>query len=119
LKALIKLYIPVIIAVLLLQGCAKNQGEQYVKVHKMLVNLQTYTATAEIIVRDNKLIENYVVKQYFKYPDRYRLVVLSPDDIRGKTTIYDGDRVYIYQPRIKQLYIMENFTILKNCGQSF
>jgi outer membrane lipoprotein-sorting protein len=112
----IKIFIPVVIAVILLQGCKKQVGSEFLKAQKMLGGLETYTVTAEIIVRGNKVVENYVVKQYFKYPDRYRLEVVSPGDKCGKVTIYDGQRIVIYHPQIKQVYIMENFKEVEETG---
>lgn len=108
LKAL-KMFIPFVILVLLAQGCGKPQESKFSKAGKMLAGLETYTVTAEIIVRGNKLTESYFVKQYFKYPDRYRLEALNQGDREGKVTIYDGEKIMIYQPQIKQLIIMTNF----------
>lgn len=105
----IKIYILLVILVLLVQGCAKPEKDKFSDVHKMLAGLETYTVTAEIIVKGNKLTESYFVKQYFKYPDRYRLEVLNQGPREGTVTIYDGQKIIIYQPIIKQLYIMENF----------
>jgi len=100
----------------LISGCKKTGGSDISKVHKMLSELHTYTATAEIIVRGNKLVGSYVVKQYFKYPDRYRLEVLSPEDKKGKTTLYDGSKIWIYHPGINQTYTMEDFKEVEETG---
>lgn len=105
----VKIYILPVILVLLIGGCGKPGENKFANAHRMLAGLQTYTVTAEIIVRGNKLTESYFVKQYFKYPDRYRLEVLNQGEREGKTTVYDGEKIIIYQPLIKQLYIMENF----------
>lgn len=102
-------YIQIAALILLMQGCGKRPEDEYAKVNKMLAGMDTYTTTAEIIVRGGKNIESYVLKQYFKYPDKYRIEVVSPPDKQGKTTVYDGVRLKIYQPRINQLYVMENY----------
>lgn len=116
LKRLYILFIPVIIAGLILQGCTRYGGDDFSKIHRMLAGLENYTATAEIIVRGNKMVGSYVVKQYFKYPDRYRLEVISPEDKKGKTTLYDGERIWIHNPQINQTYIMENFKEVEETG---
>lgn len=103
------IYIIAAVLSLLLFGCAKPGDDDLSKIHKMLSGIEAYTATAEIMVRSNKAVENYVVKQYFKYPDRYRLEVVSPDDKKGKVTLYDGEKIWINHPQINQSYIMENF----------
>lgn len=91
-------------------------GDDYSKAHKMLSGIDTYTTTAEIIVRGNKMVESYIVKQYFKYPDKYRLVVLGPEDKKGKTTVYDGSKLWIYHPQINQVFTMENVKELDETG---
>jgi len=103
------IYIIAAILITLLQGCAKPGDDDLSKVHKMLSGIETYTAVAEIIVNGNKAVENYVVKQYFKYPDKYRLEVISPDDKKGKVTLYDGEKIWIHHPQINQTYTMETF----------
>lgn len=116
LKGLLKIYIPIIVMTVFFQGCTKPEENEFSKVHKMLSGLENYTVTAEIIVRGNKLVGNYVVKQYFKYPDKYRLEVVSPEDKKGKVTLYDGERIWIHNPVINQTYVMENFKEVEECS---
>lgn len=115
-KRLLVIYILIAIISLVLQGCVGSEGDDYSKVHKMLAELETYTTTAEIIVRGNKMVGSYMVKQYFKYPDRYRLEVISPEDKKGKVTLYDGSKVWIHNPQIDQTYVMENFKEVEETG---
>ena len=98
-----------VVMIFLFQGCSKPGNDDFSKVHKMLSGLEAYTVTAEIMVRGNKAVENYIVKQQFKYPDKYRLEVLRPIDKKGKITIYDGSKIWIFHPQINQSYCMENF----------
>lgn len=109
LKKLLIAFIQIAVLMLFVQGCSKQVGNEYAKVNRMLADMDTYTTRAEIIVKGTKNVESYVVKQYFKYPDRYRIEVISPPDKQGKITIYDGVNLKIYQPSIKQLYVMENY----------
>lgn len=94
---------------LIFAGCSNHSSEEYLKVNDMLLKMDTYITKAEIIVNGNKMVESYMVKQYFKYPDKYRIEVLSPPDKQGKITVYDGESLKIYQPQIKQLYVMEDY----------
>ncbi|KPU43405.1 outer-membrane lipoprotein carrier protein [Oxobacter pfennigii] len=111
-----RLYILIILIIILAQGCSKPGEDDFSKAHKMLSGLESYTTTAEIIIRGNKLVGSYIVKQHFKYPDRYRLETVSPDDKRGKITIYDGYGIWIYNPQINQTYTMENFKEVEESG---
>lgn len=101
---------------LLLQGCEKAGQDEYLKANRMLSGIETYTVTAEIVVKGNRTVENYIVKQYFKYPDRYRLEVLSPSDKKGKTTIYDGEKLWIYHPLINQMFVLDNLKEVEEAG---
>jgi outer membrane lipoprotein-sorting protein len=92
-----------------LQGCTRQSAGDFEKAQSMLAGLETYTATAEIIVRGNKLIGTYKIRQYFKYPDKYRLEVIEPTDKTGKVTLYDGERIWIHHPQINQTFTMEGY----------
>lgn len=102
-------FIAIIISMSTLQGCGKSEADGYLKVNRMFSGLKSYTVDAEIIVRGNLASENYKVRQYFKYPDRYRLEVISPSDKTGKVTVCDGERLYIYHPAIDQTYVIEKY----------
>lgn len=89
---------------ILFHGCTGTQKSDYKKVHEMLAGMDTYITKAEIVVHGNKIVENYLVMQYFKYPDKYRLEVLGPKDKEGKITIYDGSSLWIHHPQINQTF---------------
>lgn len=93
---------------LVLKGCESTGKNEFAEVNRMLAGINTYSVTAEIIVQGNRMVENYVVTQYFKYPDKYRLEVLSPADKKGKTTIYDGNKLWIHHPLINQSFELDD-----------
>lgn len=97
-----------IAGILLLHGCTSEGKSEFSKVNRMLAGIDTYTVTAEITVQGNKMLENYIVKQYFKYPDKYRLEAVSPEDKKGKVTVYDGSKLWIYHPQINQMFVLDN-----------
>lgn len=103
-KKLVFICILITITALVLKGCAGDEKKEYAEVNRMLAGINTYSVTAEIIVKGNRLVENYVVTQYYKYPGKYRLEVLSPEDKKGKTTIYDGNKLWIRHPLIGQSF---------------
>lgn len=108
-KKLFFMYIQILMLSIVFMGCGNRAGREYSKVNRMLSGMNTYTVTAEIIVKGNRAVESYIVKQHFKYPDRYRIEVISPAEKQGKVTAYDGTNLWIYQPKIKQFYVLENY----------
>ncbi len=86
----------------ILSGCKESTNEEiYYKLHKKIVGIQSYSCIAQIEACGNKSMKKYTVKHYFKSPSYYKIQVLDPENIKGKVTIYDKDKVIIHHPRIK------------------
>lgn len=115
-KKLSGICILIIFLIFVLQGCTGTEKNEFLNASRMLAGIDTYSVTAEIIVQGNKMAENYVVRQYFKYPDKYRLEVVSPDDKKGKTTVYDGNCLWIYHPLINQMFVLDNLKEVEETG---
>jgi len=116
LKKLLLTVIWIFTICLFIGGCTKPGLDDFSRAHKMLSEMESYTVTAEITLKGDALVGNYIVKQYFRYPDRYRLEALDQDGKVDKITLYDGNKITIYQPLIDQTYIMENFTEVEETG---
>lgn len=98
------------LAVLLLTGCGEKTDEEiFYLAQKQIMGLDTYVCTANITVYGNKTPEQYTVKQWFKAPNKYKIEVQSPEEVKGKTTIYNGKKAFICHPRIGQEWLMEDF----------
>ncbi|WP_432665996.1 hypothetical protein R9X47_06810 [Wukongibacter baidiensis] len=105
-----KSWIITLLMILLLAGCGEKTDEEiFYKAQKQIVSLDTYTCTAEVTVYGNKNAETYTAKQWFKSPDKYRIEIQGPEDVKGKITIYNGKRAWICHPRIGQEWLMEDF----------
>ncbi|HBM79440.1 MAG: outer-membrane lipoprotein carrier protein LolA [Clostridiales bacterium] len=115
-KKLIIIFISVVLAASFLCSCKKSKDDDLSRVYKMIADMNTYSVNAEIIVKGNRTTENYNVKQYFKYPDRYRIEVLSPAERKGKVTAYDGQYLWIYEPWIKQMHVIEKYKETEESG---
>ena len=95
--------------VLLCQGCSPYTEERaYKEVHKKLAGMDSYSCTAEIFTKGNRQPGYFKIKQWFCMPDRYRLEVLEPAVMKGKTTVFDGQRLWMYYPYIDQVLLLED-----------
>lgn len=111
-------------------GCTEKSDKKiFYETQQTLNKIDSYYCEVEIISKGNKNPQEYVMKQWFQKPDKYKLEVLKPDDIKGKITISDGTKAWIYHPAIEQTWIMQNFVnseeqnmflgyFIKNCLES-
>lgn len=91
-------------------GCSIIGANSFEKVSKKLLKLDSYTCEVTMRVANNKSINEYRLKHYFKSPGKYKIEVIEPKELEGQTTIYNGSSSYIYHPRIDQYLITENFS---------
>jgi len=98
--------------VLFLGGCSLNTDEKvFNKVHQRLTGMESYSCIAEVYVKGNKNPGEFKVKQWFEVPNRYRIEVIDPGCMKDKTTVFDGNRIWMYYPYIDQVFLMENVDI--------
>lgn len=91
------------------QGCSPYTEEKaYRDVHRKLSGIETYSCTADIYIKGNKEPGRFITRQWFCMPDKYRLEVLEPEVMRGKTTVSDGQRLWMYYPYIDQVLLLED-----------
>jgi outer membrane lipoprotein-sorting protein len=96
------------ILTLLLGGCGpETEDEIYRRVHQRLAGLKSYMCTVDVYVRGNRAPGQFRMKQWYAVPDRYRIEVLEPDQMKGKTTLFDGQRLWMYYPYIDQVFLLE------------
>lgn len=96
---------------MLLYGCGEKTDESIVyEAHKAITNIEAYSCTAKVTVYGNKEPIVYVMKQWFKKPDMYKIQIVEPEELKDKTTIFNGRKAFISHPRIGQGWMMTNFT---------
>lgn len=97
-----KWIILIFLTIFMLTGCKESTKEEvYFKLQKKLGDIKSYSCIAYVDAKGNKSTKTYVFKHYYKYPDYYKLVVLSPTNIEGLTTIYDKNNILISNPKLK------------------
>jgi len=107
----LKSCILIFLMILLLAGCKEKTNEEiFYSAQKQMIELNTYVCTADITILGNKNPEKYIAKQWFKAPDKYRIEIQSPEEVKGKITIYNGKKAFICHPRIGQEWHINDFS---------
>ena len=92
-------------------GCGVlKHKKNFEEVSKRLLKLKAYTCDVTMRVTNNRSTMEYKLKHFYKNPDKYRVEVLAPEELKGQVTIYNGSSSYIYHSRIDQYLVTENFS---------
>lgn len=104
------IYCIILLTCLLLAGCGQGDtGKSLEQVKEELSKINTYTCDVVMKVTNNRSTMVYKLKHYYKSPDKYRIEVIEPAEMKGQTTISNGTLSYIYHPEIKQYLVTEKF----------
>jgi outer membrane lipoprotein-sorting protein len=76
-------------------GCSKQISEEsaYNKINKLFNNLQSYQCYATIKYISNKNTNCYKVIQSCKTSGEYKIEIVSPTNLAGTTTVFDGNTI--------------------------
>ncbi len=100
----------IIIVCVLMTGCQGLGPSKSLKdVNEKLLELEDYTCDVRLLVTNNRSTMEYKLKHFYKSPDKYRLEIISPLELMGQVTIYNGKSSYIYHPGIRQYLVTEDF----------
>lgn len=106
-----------IIVCLILEGCGLSSPvKSFEEASKRLLKLKTYTCDVTMRVTNNISTMEYRLKHFYKSPDKYRIEVVTPEELQGQVTIYNGSSSYIYHPGIDQFFLTENFSDSVECN---
>ncbi|WP_054644860.1 LolA family protein [Thermoanaerobacter thermocopriae] len=98
------------VIIFFLSGCgtkAKKVKDPFVYIKEQLNKLESYTATANVELYNNKIESKYTVMQFYK-KGKLRLEVLDESGNIDKIIVYDGKRSYVYFARVNQVFVAEN-----------
>lgn len=99
-----------LIAVVVISGCAPKTQRKPEDVQRFLMNLKAYKCDVVLAVTNNRSTNVYKETHLYKYPDKYRIEVTEPNDLKGQTTILNGEKAYIYHPQINTYLETQNFS---------
>nr|WP_294680965.1 hypothetical protein [uncultured Anaerotignum sp.] len=93
---------------LLLGGCCHEKGlSEMEKIQAQLTEMEGYACTATLIRQTENGEKSYETKQYYKSTGEYRLELTAPAAVAGNYTVFDGERICQYNPRVNNSIIKD------------
>ncbi|MEG1284376.1 MAG: germination lipoprotein GerS [Romboutsia sp.] len=92
-------------------GCQKKEStkeEVYAGFQKYISNIKEYSCVAEVEAKGNKSSQIYVMKHDYKKPNYYKLEIVSPKNLKGKSMEYKDNKIIIQNPEIKDIVELPN-----------
>lgn len=92
-------------------GCQKKEStkeELYEEFQKKILTMSSYKCTADVEAVGNKSAHNYVFIHNYNKPDNYKLEVVSPKHLEGKTIEYKKDKIVVKNPDINDTIELPN-----------
>ncbi len=84
-------------------GCQKVESTKekvYENFQKKIITMKSYSCVAEVEVVGNKAPGKYIFIHSYEKPDNYKLEVVEPSHLKGKTIEYKQDKIFISNPDI-------------------
>lgn len=76
-------------------------------IQKQLAEMEGYTCTATLTRTNDRGEQTYETKQYCKSTGEYRLELTAPENVAGNYTVFDGERICQYNPRLDSSIIRD------------
>ena len=89
-------------------ACSREESlSELESIQKQLAEMEGYTCTATLTRTNDRGEQTYETKQYYKSTGEYRLELLAPENVAGNYTIFDGERICQYNPRLDSSIIKD------------
>ena len=69
-------------------------------IQKRLTEMEGYACTATLTRTNSRGTQTYETKQYYKSTGEYRLELTAPEQAAGNYTVFDGEKICQYNPRL-------------------
>ena len=92
-------------------GCQKRSAtkeEVYQDFQKKISTMSSYTCKAQVEVIGNKSEHKYEYIHTYNKPDYYKLEVVSPEHLKGKTMEYKDEKIIVKNPDINDTLELPN-----------
>ena len=108
----IVLMLVLMFAIVNLVGC-KGLGKQtkediYEDFQKKITKMTSYTCKADITVINNKSKSKYIINHTYKKPSYYKLEIVEPKNLNGKTIEYYKDKIIIKNKQLDDVIELPN-----------
>ena len=108
----IVLMLVLMFAIVNLVGC-KGLGKQtkediYEDIQKKITKMTSYTCKADITVINNKSKSKYIINHTYKKPSYYKLEIVEPKNLNGKTIEYYKDKIIIKNKQLDDVIELPN-----------
>ena len=108
----IVLMLVLMFAIVNLVGC-KSLGKQtkediYEDFQKKITKMTSYTCKADITVINNKSKSKYIINHTYKKPSYYKLEIVEPKNLNGKTIEYYKDKIIIKNKQLDDVIELPN-----------
>ena len=102
-KKIFSIIFLIITVIMCMCGCTNESASKtpMEKIHQRLNSLESYHATGNVTRITENGENKYGIEQYYKISGQYRLEMTSPDDVAGNYTVYDGNTVCQFNPRVE------------------
>lgn len=81
-------------------------------IERKMLNINSYEATVTIKVVSNKNENEYKIKQKYVSPNLYKIEVISPDNIRGVVTCFDGRELKVLNSSLNLSKIYSDYNVI-------
>ena len=92
-------------------GCTNKEytaDELYEDFKDQISKVSSYTCIAKVEAIGNKENTTYIFKHNYKKPHYYKLEVISPKNLKGKTIEYKNNKIIINNPNINDTVEFKN-----------
>ena len=89
-------------------ACSRDEPlSELESIQKQLAEMEGYTCTATLTRTNDRGEQPYETKQYCKSTGEYRLELTAPENVAGNYTVFDGERICQYNPRLDSSIIRD------------
>lgn len=96
------LIIGIIICILLMGGCGPRTPEEtFILAQKTLNELDGYSAALTYRIVDGEEVREYSFKQWVSMPSSFKIELIEPPELLGKTILSDGKNILINHDKLE------------------
>ena len=89
-------------------ACSREEPlSELESIQKQLAEMEGYTCPATLTRTNDRGEQTYETKQYCKSTGEYRLELTAPENVAGNYTVFDGERICQYNPRLDSSIIRD------------